>query len=122
VGTLDLTDATFDQTIAENGIVLVDYWAGWCGPCRRFAPVFEKASQAHPDIVFAKVDTEAERGLAARAGIRSIPMLMAYRDRVLLYAEPGALPAAQLDRLICAVREIDMDEVRAKLKERTQAS
>lgn len=118
MSTVDLTDATFDETIAGNEIVLVDFWAAWCAPCRRFAPVFEKASQAHPDIVFAKVDTDAERTLAAQAGIRSIPTLMAFRDQVLLYAQPGALPTAALDQLIAAVREIDMDDVRAKIAAR----
>lgn len=122
MSTVDLTDTTFDQTIATNEIVLVDFWAAWCGPCRSFAPVFEKASQSHPDIVFAKVDTEAERTLAAQAGIRSIPTLMAFRDQVLLYAEPGALPASALERLITAVREVDMNKVRAELEARSQAS
>jgi thioredoxin 1 len=122
MSTVNLTDATFDETISGNAIVLVDFWAAWCAPCRMFAPVFEKASQAHPDIVFAKVDTEAERTLAAQAGIRSIPTLMAFREQVLLYAQPGALPAAALDQLITAVREVDMEDVRAKLAAKEAAA
>jgi thioredoxin 1 len=118
VSTVNLTDATFDQTIAGNEIVLVDFWAAWCAPCRRFAPVFEKASEVNRDIVFAKVDTDAERTLAAQAGIRSVPTLMAFRDQVLLYAQPGALPVAALDQLITAVRGIDMDQVRAEIAAR----
>jgi thioredoxin 1 len=110
-----LTAVTFEQTVTRDGIVLVDFWAGWCGPCRAFAPVFETAAQQHPDIVFGKVDTEAEQQLAAAAGIRSIPTLMAFRDGVLVFSQPGALPQEALEQLITAVRDLDMDEIRAKL-------
>lgn len=117
MSTVTLTAENFDQTVADGGIVFVDYWAAWCGPCRMFAPVFEKASEANPDIVFGKVDTEAEQELAAQAGITSIPTLMIFRDGILLFAQPGALPAPALDDLIAQARALDMDEVRRQIAE-----
>ena len=113
--TTDLTAETFEQTVTGNGIVLVDWWASWCGPCRMFAPVFQDAAAANDDIVFGKVDTEAEQSLAASAGIMSIPTLMVFRDGILLFSQPGALPAAALDDLIGQVRALDMDEVRRSI-------
>ena len=117
-----LTAATFEQTVLENDIVLVDFWASWCGPCRMFAPVFERASATHPDIVCAKVDTEAEQSLAASAQITSIPTLMGFRQGVLVFSQPGALPAASLEQVIASIRALDMDDVRAKIGESQTAN
>ena len=120
MSTVNLTAATFEQTIRGNDIVLVDFWAAWCGPCRMFAPVYETASAFHPDMVFGKVDTEEERDLAAAAGITSIPTLMVFRGGVLLYAQPGAMPAQALEELIGAVKAADMNAVRAELAEQAE--
>jgi thioredoxin 1 len=115
--TVTLDDARFEQTVNDHDIVLVDWWASWCGPCRQFAPVFEAAAEQHPDIVFAKVDTEAEQGLAAAAEIRSIPTLMAFREGVLVFRQSGALPPAVLEDLIGQIRALDMDDVRRQMAE-----
>ena len=115
MATQALTKTTFEPTVGNDGIVLVDFWAAWCGPCVRFAPTFEQASEAHPDIVFGKVDTEAEQELAGAAGIRSIPTLMAFRDGILVFSQPGALPPSALEQVISGVRGLDMDDVRAQV-------
>lgn len=120
MSTVELTTQTFEQTIAGNDIVLVDWWAAWCGPCKQFGPVFEQASSEHDDIVFGKVDTEAQQELARTANISSIPTVMAFRDGILVFAQPGALPAPALTSLIDQVRGLDMDEVRGKMAEQEQ--
>jgi thioredoxin 1 len=115
MATVNLTTEAFEESVLKDGIVLVDWWASWCGPCRMFAPVFEAASEKYPEITFAKVDTEAEQNLSAAAGITSIPTLMAFRDGILVFRQPGALPAPALQQVIDAVLDLDMAEVRAKV-------
>ena len=115
--TIAMTTDSFPAQIQKDGIVFVDFWASWCGPCRAFAPIFEAAAERHPDITWAKVDTEAEQDLAGALEIRSIPTLMVFRDGILLFAQPGLLPAAALDELATKVRALDMDEVRQKVSQ-----
>ena len=117
MATVELTTENFESVIGGADLALVDFWAAWCGPCRTFGPIFEQASEEHPDAVFGKVDTEAQQALAGSFGISSIPTLMIIRDNVLLYREAGALPAAALEELISKARELDMDEVRASIAE-----
>ncbi|MEE6259470.1 thioredoxin [Plantactinospora sonchi] len=115
MATVELTTANFDEVTEQPGIVLVDFWADWCGPCKRFAPIYERSSEKHEDVVFGKVDTEAQQDLAVRYGIQSIPTIMAVRDGVVVFAQPGMLPESALESLIEQVQALDMEDVRKQL-------
>lgn len=117
MGTLEITAENFQKTIDDNDIVIIDYWAEWCGPCKAFGPIFEKAAEGHPDITFAKCDTEKETDLAATFQIRSIPTLMVFREQVMIFSQPGMLPAPALEELIGKVKELDMKEVKKSIAE-----
>ena len=122
MATVELTEQNFAETINTNDMVIVDFWASWCGPCKNFAPIFETASDANPDIVFAKINTEEQQGLAGQFQIRSIPTLMIFREQIIIFSQPGMLPASALDELIGKARELDMDQVRQQIQEQQSQS
>ena len=115
MATVELTEETLEKTVVENDIVIIDFWAPWCGPCKSFGPIYEEVSEKHPDIIFAKVNTEAEQAIAAHFQIRSIPTLMIFREQVVLFSEAGMLPAAGLEQVIGQVKELDMEKVKAEI-------
>jgi len=120
MATIDLTIDNFEQAVQDNDILFIDFWASWCGPCRQFAPTYEAASEANPDVAFGSVNTEEERELAGGFRVTSIPTLMVFREQILVFAQPGALPPAALDQVIAAVRDLDMDDVRRQVAEQQQ--
>jgi len=122
VATVTLKEADFQESVTNNDIVIVDFWAPWCGPCRNFAPIFESASEKYPDIVFAKVNTDEERGLAGNFQIRSIPTLMIFREQVIIFSQPGSLPASDLEEVIGKVKDLDMDVVRKEMSKSNDAA